>query len=161
MGINFRGQASRFKTETSKRNQAGFQEKSAAGPRQGVGGDQPGKLAKAERRFNQRRDSNNVSSPITQRAKPSPLKINNTLVTGAADVGKKFVDVGEEVGKAFAPTVQPPVDLGKPGEEETGEIVGTTTTEDTKEKGKTEDKCPKGQHKDASGNCVPTITKTT
>lgn len=32
--------------------------------------------------------------PITQRAKSSPFKINETLVAGAAQVGKKFIDAG-------------------------------------------------------------------
>ena len=40
-------------------------------------------------------------NPITQKSKSSPFKINETLVAGAAVTGKKFVDAGAEVGKAF------------------------------------------------------------
>ena len=40
-------------------------------------------------------------SPITQKAKSSPMKMNEALVAGAATTGKKFVDVSAEVGKAF------------------------------------------------------------
>lgn len=32
--------------------------------------------------------------PITQRAKSSPFKINEALVAGAGQVGKKFIDAG-------------------------------------------------------------------
>jgi hypothetical protein len=117
MGISFRGQASRFKDETSKRNQSGFQEKSAAGPRQGVGGDQPGSLAKAEKRFGKKKDISSKTSPITQKSKGSPLKMNTALVQGAALTGKKFVDVGAEVGKAFEEKKKPTVDLSKDKDE--------------------------------------------
>jgi hypothetical protein len=114
MGISFREQANRFKSETSKRNQAGFQEKSAAGPRQGVGGDQPGSLAKAEKRFPKGKSIPVKSSPITQKSKGSPLKMNDALVQGAALTGKKFVDIGKEVGKAFEEEEEPAVvDLGE------------------------------------------------
>jgi hypothetical protein len=114
MGLNFREQANRFKSETSKRNQAGFQEKSAAGPRQGVGGDQPGSLAKAEKRFPKEKSVGVKSSPITQKSKGSPLKINTALVAGAKVIGKKFVDVGDEVGKAFEEEKEPTTaDLSK------------------------------------------------
>jgi hypothetical protein len=114
MGISFRGQASRFKKETSSRNQAGFQEKSAAGPRQGVGGEQPNSLAKAEKRFGKRKNISSSTSPITQKSKGSPLKMNSALVNGAKDVGKKFVDVASEVGKAFEEESEPAAaDLGE------------------------------------------------
>ena len=33
--------------------------------------------------------------PITQRAKSSPFKINEALVAGAGQVGKKFIDAGK------------------------------------------------------------------
>jgi hypothetical protein len=102
MGLNFRGQSARFKNETSNKNKAGFQEKSAAGPRQGVGGDEPGSLAKAEARFSQRSGPSHKSSPITQKSKSSPLKINETLIEGANLTNKKFLDVGEVVGEAFS-----------------------------------------------------------
>lgn len=34
-------------------------------------------------------------TPITQRAKSSPFKINEALVVGAGQVGKKFIDAGK------------------------------------------------------------------
>lgn len=35
--------------------------------------------------------------PITQRAKSSPFKINEALVVGAGQVGKKFIDAGKSM----------------------------------------------------------------
>ena len=46
-------------------------------------------------------------NPITQKSKSSPFKINEALVSGAALTGKKFVDVGAEVGKAFKEQEEP------------------------------------------------------
>ena len=152
MAITFRGQASRLNKETKGRNQVGFQDKSAAGDRQGVGGEDVS-LKQAMGSFNKRNTSpakkigpqglgvkgNNgysvgspakikknfyggeayfqdgyggdlaspaKSSPITIKSK-SPLKINESLVAGAAITGKKFVDVGAEVGKVFEPEEEP------------------------------------------------------
>ena len=150
MAITFRGQASRLNKETKGRNQVGFQDKSAAGDRQGVGGEDVS-LKQAMGSFNKRNTSpakkigpqglgvkgnNGYSvgspakikknfyggeayfqdgyggdlgspakkscSPITARAKNSPLKMNQALVDGAGQTGKKFVDAGAEVAKAFA-----------------------------------------------------------
>jgi|TARA_B110000914_G_scaffold213685_1_gene215792 hypothetical protein len=149
MAITFRGQASRLNKETKGRNQVGFQDKSAAGDRQGVGGEDVS-LKQAMGSFNKRNTSpakkigpqglgvkgnNGYSvgspakikknfyggeayfqdgyggdlgspakkscSPITARAKNSPLKMNQALVDGAGQTGKKFVDAGSEVAKAF------------------------------------------------------------
>ena len=53
MAISFRGTASRLKQMTEKRNPAGFQEKSAAGPRDGVGGEKV-TVEQAAKRFAKR-----------------------------------------------------------------------------------------------------------
>jgi hypothetical protein len=117
MGLNFRGSANRF----NYKNQNSFQDKSAPGPRQGVGGDQPGSLARAEKRFGKITSPTKIkknfyggeayfqdgysgdlgkSRPITQKSR-SPLKINATLVAGAADINKKFTDIGAAVADGF------------------------------------------------------------
>ena len=117
MGLNFRGSANRFKYK----NQNSFQDKSAPGPRRGVGGDQPGSLARAEKRFGRISSPAKIkknfyggeayfqdgysgdlanSLPITRKSS-SPLKINEALVLGAADAGKKFVDIGAAVAEGF------------------------------------------------------------
>jgi len=117
MGLNFRGSANRFKYK----NQNSFQDKSAPGPRRGVGGDQPGSLARAEKRFGRISSPAKIkknfyggeayfqdgysgdlanSLPITSKSS-SPLKINEALVSGAADVNKKFTDIGAAVSEGF------------------------------------------------------------
>lgn len=117
MGLNFRGEANRL----GKRNQHGFQEKSAPGPRQGQGGDQPGSLARAEKRFGNITSPAKIkknfyggeayfqdgysgdlgkSRPITDKSR-SPLKINMALVDGAAITSKKFTDIGAAVADGF------------------------------------------------------------
>ena len=117
MGLNFRGSANRFKYK----NQNSFQDKSAPGPRRGVGGDQPGSLARAEKRFGRISSPAKIkknfyggeayfqdgysgdlanSLPITQKSS-SPLKMNEALVAGAADVNKKFTDIGAAVSEGF------------------------------------------------------------
>ena len=149
MAITFRGQASRLNKETKGRNQVGFQDKSAAGDRQGVGGEDVS-LKQAMGSFNKRNTSpakkigpqglgvkgnNGYSvgspakikknfyggeayfqdgyggdlgspakkscSPITARAKNSPLKMNQALVDGAANTNKEFVDAGAIVAGAL------------------------------------------------------------
>jgi hypothetical protein len=102
MAITFRGQASRLNKETKGRNQVGFQDKSAAGDRQGVGGEDVS-LKQAMGSFNKRNTSpaKKSCSPITARAKNSPLKMNQALVDGAANTNKEFVDVGAIVGGAL------------------------------------------------------------
>ena len=122
MGLNFRGQANRF--SELKKNKAGFQEKSAPGPRQGVGGDEPGNLKLAEARFGNIVSPAKIkknfyggeayfqdgysgkmggagANPITKKSKSSPLKMNDSLVQGARVTGKRFVDVESEVASAF------------------------------------------------------------
>ena len=117
MGLNFRGEANRL----GKRNQHGFQEKSAPGPRQGQGGDQPGSLARAEKRFGNITSPAKIkknfyggeayfqdgysgdlgkSRPITDKSR-SPLKINMALIDGAANTNKKFTDIGAAVSAGF------------------------------------------------------------
>ena len=117
MGLNFRGSANRFKYK----NQNSFQDKSAPGPRSGVGGDQPGNLARAEKRFGRISSPAKIkknfyggeayfqdgysgdlanSLPITRKSS-SPLKMNEALVLGAADASKKFVDIGAAVDEGF------------------------------------------------------------
>ena len=102
MAITFRGQANRLNKETKGRNQVGFQDKSAAGDRQGVGGEDVS-LKQATGSFNKRNTSpaKKSCSPITARAKNSPLKMNQALVDGAANTNKKFVDAGAIVGGAL------------------------------------------------------------
>ena len=129
MAITYRGQAKKFNRIESKQNASGFQDKSDPGPRQGVGGEDVS-LSQAKEAFAKRSGSpvkkKNFyggesyfqdgyggdmaspakSNPITKRSK-SPLKINETLVAGAATTGKKFVDVGAEVDKAFEEKKEP------------------------------------------------------
>ena len=129
MAITYRGQAKKFNRIESKQNASGFQDKSDPGPRQGVGGEDVS-LSQAKEAFAKRSGSpvkkKNFyggesyfqdgyggdmaspakSNPITKRSK-SPLKINETLVAGAATTGKKFVDVGAEVDKAFEEEKEP------------------------------------------------------
>ncbi len=93
MAITFRGQASKLKKSAASNNRNGFQEVSAPGPRRGAGGFENNPAKKR-------------CSPITQRSK-SPLKMNAALVAGAGQIGKKFVDAGQEVAKAFAPDKEP------------------------------------------------------
>lgn len=108
MAIKFRGQANKFAKSGESQNAQAFNMQSAPGPRQGVGGEDvslsQAKVAMAYRN----------SLPITNKAKNSPLKMNEALVSGAAATGKKFVDVSAEVGKAFKQYKPKPaaVDLG-------------------------------------------------
>ena len=142
MGLNFRGQANRF--SELKKNKAGFQEKSAPGPRQGIGGDEPGNLKAAEARFGNIVSPTKIkknfyggeayfqdgysgkmggagADPITAKSKSSPLKMNDSLVQGAADTNKKFVDVKSEVAKAFKGEVEPKTADLKPVNKKTEE----------------------------------------
>ena len=136
MGLNFRGAANRFKYK----NQNSFQDKSAPGPRRGVGGDQPGSLARAEKRFGRITSPAKIkknfyggeayfqdgysgdlanSLPITRKSS-SPLKMNEALVAGAADTGKKFVDAGASFAEGFAQASKEPEaeDLEKDGKDQ-------------------------------------------
>jgi hypothetical protein len=130
MAITYRGQANRLNKIESKQNASGFQEKSDPGPRQGVGGEDVS-LKQAKASFQERLSSPGKKknfyggeayfqdgyggdlaspakmNPITQKSKSSPFKINEALVSGAALTGKKFVDVGAEVGKIFEEKEEP------------------------------------------------------
>ena len=65
--------------------------------------------ARAEKRFVKAQSINNINSkPITQRAS-SPLKINEALVAGAADVNKKFTDIGAAVSEGFKDAAPEPI----------------------------------------------------
>lgn len=149
MAISFRGTASRLKQMTEKRNPAGFQEKSAAGPRDGVGGEKV-TVEQAAKRFAKRKSPFKLnknfyggeayfsdgysgplkkSQPITQ--KSSPFKINMALVQGAADVydSKKFNNPADAVASGFEQKDPEPMvlDIGQ---------------------------CQEGQYKDTKGNCL-------
>lgn len=93
MAITFRGQASKLKKSAASNNRNGFQEVSAPGPRRGTGGFENSPAKKS-------------CSPITQKSK-SPLKMNEALVAGAGQTGKRFVDAGAEVGRAFEQKQEP------------------------------------------------------
>lgn len=123
MAFTFRGTASTLNRISESQNQSGFQQVSGAGPRQGVGGESVS-LEEAEKAFSKRNSSptkrdvplehaeyhfklraKSVAkkcSPITQKA--SPLKINTTLVAGAATAANKFVDVRAAMGKGIDET---------------------------------------------------------
>ena len=76
--------------------------------------------ARAEKRFAKPQSINNINSkPITQRAS-SPLKMNEALVAGAADVNKKFTDIGAAVSEGFKDAAPQPIaaDLSKDENEE-------------------------------------------
>ena len=176
MGINFRGTASRLKQMTEKRNPAGFQEKSAAGPRDGVGGEKVS-VDEAAKKFAERKSPFKMkknfyggeayfsdgyggplkkSNPITQRS--SPMKINMALIQGAADVAgtKGFHDVAEDVKKGFEPDKQehPPINLGGT---EGGECPNAGDVKDADGNcgpEKNGGECPEGQKKNDKGECV-------
>ena len=122
MAIKFRGQANRFAKSGESQNAQAFNMQSAPGPRQGVGGEDvslsQAKVAMASRN----------SLPITNKAKNSPLKMNEALVSGAANVGKKFVDVSAEVGKAFKQYEPKPVAVDLSGKKVEDKKDGTETS---------------------------------
>tara|TARA_R110000782_G_scaffold105245_1_gene193211 strand:+ start:352 stop:846 length:495 start_codon:yes stop_codon:yes gene_type:complete len=128
MAITFRGQAKNLNKEVEKQNKVGFQQKSSASPRQGVGGQEqtlnsaihefakrnPKSPAKIKKNFYggeayfQDGYSGDLSSPakkscspITAKAKSSPFKMNEALVAGAALTNKKFLNVSAIVGEGF------------------------------------------------------------
>jgi len=148
MGLNFRGSANRFKYK----NQNSFQDKSAPGPRRGVGGDQPGSLARAEKRFGRISSPAKIkknfyggeayfqdgysgdlanSLPITRKSS-SPLKMNEALVLGAADTGKKFVDIGAAVAEGFKNARPEPkaADLKEEGKDQFPGVKNANKNED-------------------------------
>ena len=105
----FKRQASKLKKKSANQNPNGFQEVSAPGPRRGVGGEENSPMKKknfygGEAYFQDGYGGDLASPvksrPITQKSR-SPLKMNEALVQGAKVTGKKFIDVGAEVEKAF------------------------------------------------------------
>lgn len=80
--------------------------------------------------------------PITQRAKSSPFKINEALVAGAGQVGKKFIDAGKAMegnmesagGSRLERTYSKPNNQDNKEEKpnnETDKTVEKATSEDT------------------------------
>lgn len=99
MAFTIRGSANVLNKVSKVENKNGFQEVSAPGPRQGVGGQSVSLLEAQKGRVGELQDTEKKCTPITEKA--SPLKINETLVQGAADSAKKFVDAGEAFGKGM------------------------------------------------------------
>ena len=115
MAITFRGKATSLNNIVGTQNSQAHNMQSAAGHRDDVGGEDTS-LSQAKSAFASRN-----SSPITQRAKPTPLQMNEALVAGAASTGKKFVDVGAEVGKAFEQYKKKPIAADLTGKKESKE----------------------------------------
>lgn len=89
MAITFRVQASRLNKETKGRNQVGFQDKSAAGDRQGVGGEDVS-LEQAMGSFNKRNSS--------------PAKISKNFYGGEAYFQDGYGgDLGSPAKKSCSP----------------------------------------------------------
>jgi hypothetical protein len=95
MAITFRGRAEKLNSIVGTQNSQAHNMKSAAGHRDDVGGEDVS-LKQAMSSFSKRNSSPAKSncSPITSRAKSSPLKMNQALVDGARDTGKQFLDAG-------------------------------------------------------------------
>jgi len=106
MAITFRGRATKLNNIVGTQNSQAHNMQSAPGHRDDVGGEDVS-LDQAKSYFDKRNSSPAKSNPITQRSKSSPLKINEALVSGARITGKRFVDVGAEVGKAFVEEKEP------------------------------------------------------
>lgn len=102
MAFTIRGSVNALNKKSKVENKNGFQQVSAPGPRQGVGG-QSVSLLEAQKNASKDAQGDSVKcTPITQKA--SPLKINNTLVQGAADAAKRFVDVRGAMGRGIKET---------------------------------------------------------
>jgi hypothetical protein len=102
MAFTIRGSVSALNKASKVENKNGFQEVSAPGPRQGVGGQSVSLLEAEKMAANRSENVTEKCSPITQKA--SPLKINNTLVQGAGDMAARFVDVRGAMGKGIKET---------------------------------------------------------
>jgi len=102
MAFTIRGSVNALNKASKVENKNGFQEVSAPGPRQGVGGQSVSLLEAQKNASNEAQGGSTKCSPITQ--KSSPFKINNTLVQGAADSAKRFVDVRGAMGKGISET---------------------------------------------------------
>lgn len=102
MAFTIRGSVNALNKASKVENKNGFQEVSAPGPRQGVGGQSVSLLEAEKAAASRAHGSIEKCTPITQKA--SPLKINTTLVQGAADAAHKFVDVRGAMGKGISET---------------------------------------------------------
>lgn len=115
MAITFRGKATSLNNIVGTQNSQAHNMQSAAGHRDDVGGEDTS-LRQAKSAFASRN-----SSPVTLKAKSSPLQMNEALVAGAASTGKKFVNVGAEVGKAFEQYKKKPIAADLTGKKESKE----------------------------------------
>lgn len=102
MAFTIRGSVNALNKASKVENKNGFQEVSAPGPRQGVGGQSVSLLEAQKKAANRAHGNIEKCTPVTQKA--SPLKINNTLVQGAADAAPRFVDVRRVIGKGISET---------------------------------------------------------
>jgi hypothetical protein len=102
MAFTIRSSVNALNKASKVENKNGFQEVSAPGPRQGVGGQSVSLLEAQKNASNEAQDGSTKCTPITQKA--SPLKINITLVQGAADAARRFVDVRGAMGKGISET---------------------------------------------------------
>jgi hypothetical protein len=102
MAFTIRGSVGALNKASKVENKNGFQEVSAPGPRQGVGGQSVSLLEAEKMAANRSESTTKKCTPITQKA--SPLKINNTLVQGAGDAAARFVDVRGAMGKGISET---------------------------------------------------------
>jgi uncharacterized protein YkwD len=102
MAFTIRGSVGALNKASKRENKNGFQEVSAPGPRQGVGGQSVSLLQAEKMAANETNGATAKCSPITQKA--SPLKINNTLVQGAGDAAARFVDVRSAMGRGISET---------------------------------------------------------
>jgi len=102
MAFTIRGSVNALNKASKVENKNGFQEFSAPGPRQGVGG-QSVSLAEAQKAAaDKQEEPAKKCSPITQAS--SPFKINSLLVQGAGDAAKRFVNVRGAMGKGISET---------------------------------------------------------
>lgn len=102
MAFTIRGSVGALNKASKVENKNGFQEVSAPGPRQGVGGQSVSLLEAEKMAANRSESTPEKCTPITQKA--SPLKINNVLVQGASDAAARFVDVRGAMGKGISET---------------------------------------------------------
>lgn len=75
-------------------------------------------------------------SPITQKAKSSPFKINQALVAGNAQTHKGFVDVASSMGEGFSQSKKLIDDWDKKPSAPTGKLpeLNTEPTDNPKPK---------------------------
>lgn len=102
MAFTIRGSVNALNKASKVENKNGFQEVSAPGPRQGVGGQSVSLLEAQKNASNEAQGGSTKCTPITKKA--SPLKINNTLVQGAGDAAARFVDVRGAMGRGISET---------------------------------------------------------